>query len=281
MSTDSRQSGSEADVESSAFKFSLPKKMFSSELVFALDICERAGVVAMEHFDKGIDVESKEDGSPVTAADKKCERLIREAIAQKFPQDAILGEEEGESETNSSAPRRWIIDPIDGTYNYARAIPIFSTLLALEKDGEIVLGVVYNPAMNEIFWAEKGLGAFRNGKRIHVSQISELGNSQFNFGALSRIHAAGLWGGFTKLVETTVRQRGLGDYLGFAHVFEGKAEAHLEVGVKVWDLAPMKVIVEEAGGTYSDLEGGKSVHTGSCLVSNGKVHEQFLATLKG
>jgi histidinol-phosphatase len=107
---------------------------------------------------------AKEDGSPVTAADKKCERLIREAIAQKFPKDAILGEEEGESELNTSAPRRWIIDPIDGTYNYARAIPIFSTLLALEKDGEIVLGVVYNPAMDEIFWAEKGLGAFRNGK---------------------------------------------------------------------------------------------------------------------
>jgi histidinol-phosphatase len=108
-----------------------------------------------------------------------------------------------------------------------------------------------------------------------------LKNSQFNFGALSRVHAAGLWRGFTKLVETTVRQRGLGDYLGFAHVFEGKAEAHLEVGVKVWDLAPMKVIVEEAGGTYSDLQGGKSVHTGSCLVSNGKVHEQFLTVLKG
>ena len=260
--------------------FSMPPGPVSGELAFALDVCLKAGAVAMSHFDRNIAVEEKSDGSPVTAADKQCERLIRESIADRFPDDAILGEEEGGDDAPLPKGRRWIIDPIDGTYNYARAVPIFATLLALEKDGEIVLGVVYNPAMNEIFWAEKGSGGFRNGKKINVSQIAEMKNSQFNFGALNRVKAHGLWDGFSELIGQTVRQRGFGDYLGFAHVFEGKAEAHLEVGVKVWDLAPMKIIVEEAGGQFSDLAGGKSIYTGSCLISNGLVHEQFLGILK-
>lgn len=252
----------------------------SKELRFALDVCHRAGLVVMEYFDRDIEVEEKSDGTPVTMADKKSERLIRESIAAAFPDDAILGEEEGGDDTQLSKGRRWIIDPIDGTYNYARAVPIFSTLLALENDGEIVLGVVCNPALDEIFWAEKGCGAFRNGKRIKVSEISELKSSQFSFGALNRVQKHGLWDQFAELVKKTVRQRGFGDYLGFAHVFEGKAEAHLEVGLKPWDLAPMKIIVEEAGGAYSDLDGGKSIYTGSCLISNGLVHEQFLGILK-
>lgn len=280
MGTDRRQSDDSLDAKIDGFKFSLPKVKVSKEIVFALDVCQRAGVLAMEHFDRNIDVEEKSDGTPVTVADKKCERLIRESIAARFPDDAILGEEEGGDSSPMPKGRRWIIDPIDGTYNYARAIPIFSTLLSLENDGEIVLGVVYNPAIKEIFWAEKGCGAFRNGKRINVSEISEMKNSQFNFGAPSRMQAHGLWDAFTELVAKTGRQRGFGDYLGFAHVFEGKAEAHLEIGVKVWDLAPMKIIVEEAGGQFSDLDGGKSVYTGSCLITNGLVHEQFLGILK-
>lgn len=234
----------------------------------------------MEYFDQDIAVEEKSDGTPVTAADKQCERLIRQLIAEKFPEDLLLGEEEGGSDAPLKEGRRWIIDPIDGTYNYARAVPIFSTLLALEKNGEIILGVVYNPALDEMFWAEKGLGAFKNGKQIKVSEISELKDSQFNFGAPNRIRKFGLWDGFTEIVERTARQRGFGDYIAFAHVFEGKAEAHLEVGLKAWDLAPMKIIVEEAGGQFSDLSGGKSVYTGSCLVTNGLVHSQFLGILK-
>ncbi len=277
---DRRQPGDEQDASIDGFNFSLPKVKVSKDLVFALDVCHRAGVLSLGFFDRNIAVEEKSDGSPVTVADKKCERLIRESIEARFPDDAILGEEEGGDDAPLASGRRWIIDPIDGTYNFARAVPIFSTLLALEKDGEIVLGVVYNPAMDEIFWAEKGCGAFRNGKRINVSTISDIKNSQFNFGALSRIQTLGLWNGFTELVGKTIRQRGFGDYLGFAHVFEGKAEAHLEVGVKVWDLAPMKIIVEEAGGEFTDLEGGRSVYTGSCLISNGLVHSQFLGILK-
>jgi len=261
-------------------QFKLPEGMVSKELRFALDVCRKAGIVVMNYFDRSIEVEEKADGTPVTLADRECERLIRESIAREFPGDAILGEEEGGDDTPLSKGRRWIIDPIDGTYNYARAVPIFSTLLALENDGDIILGVVCNPALGEIFWAEKGCGAYRNGKKIKVSEIAELKNSQFNFGALNRVQKHGLWEPFARLVRETARQRGFGDYLGFAHVFEGKAEAHLEVGLKAWDLAPMKIIVEEAGGEFSDLIGGKSIYTGSCLISNGLVHRQFLGILK-
>lgn len=257
----------------------------SPELAFALAMCKRAGEIALAYYNAGVDVVEKSDGSPVTVADKECERLIRAAINETFPADAILGEEEGESAgtghvaSESAKPRRWILDPVDGTFGFARGIPVWATLLALEEDGEIVLGVVSAPAAGDMYWAEKGTGAFKNGERIHVSQCHQLSNAQFEFGGINRVLKFGYWAGFTRLVELTARQRGFGDYLGFAHVFEGLAEAHLEVGVHPWDLAPMKIIVEEAGGEYSDLEGGKSIYKRSCLVSNGLLHEEVLHAL--
>lgn len=233
----------------------------------------------MDHFQRGVSTERKHDGTEVTIADKETERVIRDAIKAEFPADAILGEEEGESGA-AGAVRKWIVDPIDGTYNYARAIPIFSTLLALEVNGEVVLGVINAPARGELFWAERGKGAFKNGHRLRVSDCSDVSQAQFNFGALKRIRRDGYWEGFTRVVAQTYRQRGYGDYMSFGYVFEGKAEASLEVGVQAWDLAPMKILVEEAGGRYSDLNGGNSIYTGSCLVSNGRVHEPILELLK-
>lgn len=250
----------------------------SRELEFALEICRQAGEIAMKHLEAGIKSELKTDGTEVTAADRECERLIREALAREFPEDDILGEEEGES-GRKNCRRKWIIDPIDGTYNYARRVPIFATLLALEKDGEIVLGIVHAPAYGDTFWAEQGAGAYKNGRRIFVSDYARLADSQFNFGAPARILEAGYWPGFTRLIGSTYRQRGFGDYLGFAFVFEGKAEAMLEIGVKPWDLAPMKILASESGGRYSDLEGGDSIYTGDCLVTNGQLHEPILRLL--
>lgn len=254
----------------------------SEELIFALDVCEKAAEVAMKHFSPSIETITKSDGSPVTIADQECERLIRKAIAQAYPGDAILGEEEGESKGSAdsgASNRRWIIDPIDGTYGYARGTAVWSTLLALEEDGEIILGVVSAPAASATYWAERGRGAYKNGARINVSKHNDIRKAQFEFGGLNRIKAEGFWQGFGELVEITAQQRGSGDYLGFAQVFEGKAEAHIEVGVKPWDLAPMKIIVEEAGGRFSDLSGGSSIESGSCLVSNGLLHDEFLTRL--
>jgi histidinol-phosphatase len=253
-------------------------KNHSNELFFAIELAKAAGSIAMAHLRQGVEETLKDDGTPVTVADKECEQLIRKRIKDMYPDDGILGEEEGAS-GSSAAKRRWIIDPIDGTYNYARHMPIFATLIALEQDGDVVLGVVHAPAMQESFWAERGQGAYKNGLPMKVSSIDTLAQAQINFGSPSRILQHGLWDGLTDLVAKTVRQRGFGDYLNFSTVFEGKAEATIEVGVKIWDLAPMKILAEESGGKYSDLTGGSSIKEGSCIVSNGRIHQEVLNTL--
>jgi len=260
---------------------------FRAELAFALDLLEETGRKAVKYFESGVDVDEKEDGSPVTRADKDLEHMIREAIEQKYPDDGILGEEEIEkkaflkyqAEDGTKVMRRWIVDPIDGTYNFARGIPIFSTLIALEEGDEIVAGAVYNPVLKDMFWAEKGKGAYKNGERIQVSEVDTLSQALFNFGGPNRIMQEGLWDGFCQLIKGTYRQRGFGDYLGFAFVFEGRAEAMLEVGVKPWDLAPMKIIIEEAGGAFVDLAGGHSVYQGGCIVSNQLLANEFKRVL--
>ena len=261
-------------------------KSYQQELDFALSLVRATARVVLQYFDQGVSVVAKSDGSPVTIADKEVENTIRNAIAQKYPDDSILGEEGGET-TAEKASRKWIVDPIDGTYNFARHIPIWSTLIALESEGEIVMGVVAAPAMHECFYACKGQGAFKisgdlsqeqsfqNPRSIRVSDNDSLDKSGFNFGTPDRIHKIGKWDAFTRAVLATERQRGYGDYLGFAHVFEGKSEAMLETGVKPWDLAPMKIIVEEAGGIFFDLSGCKSIYPGSCIVSNKNVANAF------
>ncbi len=252
----------------------------SKELELALDVCKRAGVLALKHFTSGIEMTMKPDNTPVTMADKECEALIRNEIDIQFPKDSILGEEEGESGNSESNSRKWIIDPIDGTYNFARGIPIFSILLALEVAGKVRVGVVHNPATGDTFYAEAGCGAFKNGERLKVSKVAKVEDSLFMFGGPNRILQNGLWEGFTRCIGKSYRQRGLGDYLNFAYVFEGKGEATIEVGLYPWDLAPMKIIAEEAGGRFTDLDGGDSIYTGSCLVSNGLVHDAYLRLLK-
>jgi histidinol-phosphatase len=249
---------------------------FADELSFALTISEEVEKLAMSYFNKGIEVVEKSDGSPVTRADKEVERFIRDALATKFPEDAILGEEEGPSDgAAESNGRTWIVDPIDGTYNYARGIPIWSTLLALEVSSEIVLGMIVAPAMHELFYAVKGQGAFKNYLPIKVSNIDRIEKAMINFGGPNRILEHGLWPELTEAVRLTDKQRGFGDYLGFSLVFEGKSEAMLEVGVKPWDIACMKILVEEAGGGFFDLSGGNSVHTGSCMVTNKHLLQDF------
>ncbi len=253
----------------------------SKELSFALEIARKAGDIALEYYNQGTTGSMKQDNTPVTIADQNCERMIREALAESFPKDAILGEEEGGSDKLDSSCRKWIIDPIDGTYNFTRQLPVWSVLLALEEDGEIILGILNAPANGEIFWAEKGGGTYRNGERVHVSNINKVSESQFEFGAPVRLVELGYWDGLRRIAEATYRQRAYGDYLNFAHVLCGKAEAALEVGVKTWDIAPMKILATEAGGRYTDLVGGESIYTGSCLVSNGLVHDELLKLLRG
>jgi histidinol-phosphatase len=251
----------------------------NKDLVFGLEVVNQVSELIMQYFYAGVSSQTKLDGTFVTRADQEAEAFIRSAIARQYPGDAILGEEEGESKGQATTNRKWIIDPIDGTYNFTRGIPIFSTLLALEEEGEITLGIVSAPGVDDVFWAVRGMGAYKNGSPIFVSKIAKLEESQINYGSPKRIQKQNLWDGFSELIKKSYWQRCYGDYLNFAMVFEGKSEAALEVGLKPWDLAPMKILVEEAGGRYSDLSGGSSIYQGSCLVSNGLVHDACLACL--
>jgi histidinol-phosphatase len=252
---------------------------YASELEFALGIIQEATSLVLGYWNKNIEPSLKSDGSYVTAADRECEKLISESIRKAFPNDAILGEEEGETKSPDGSTRKWLIDPIDGTFNFVRGVPFFSILLALEENEEIVLGVVAAPAMQDLFWACKGGGAYKNGKPIHVSSKNKLNEAYVSFGEMRNVFKQGLEGGFQKIVSNVRMCRCFGDYLSFAYAFEGKSDASIEVGVSPWDLAPMKIIIEEAGGRYSDLDGGTSIYTDSCLVSNGLLHDGLLNML--
>lgn len=238
------------------------EKSFIESLLF------KAGLCALRYFDSGLEVTRKGDGSPVTEADQEVESLIRAAIAEEFPDDGILGEE---GDAVEGGGRRWIIDPIDGTMNFSRGIPLFSILLALEEEGEIKAGAIYNPVWKDMFLAFAGAGAFKNGERLRVSTRNRLEDALVAFGGPDRIVEKGLWSKLGEVIGCTYRQRGYGDYLGFAYVFEGRVEANIEVDLKPWDLAPMKVLVEEAGGVYRDFAGGSSIYQGSCIVGNGEI----------
>lgn len=241
-----------------------------------------AGEVALRYYRGGFDVVLKADQTPVTQADREAEQLMIERLGRAFPDCGFLGEEFGDS---GARDRRFIIDPIDGTKNFVRGIPVWATLLALEEDGEVTAGVVHNPALGEMFWARRGGGAFRNGEPIAVSAIARLGEAQLIHSGLRPLRQAGYWERFARLVDATDRQRGFGDYMGYTLVAEGKAEIYAEIyggasGLKPWDLAPCKILVEEAGGVFTDLAGRSTIYTGSALATNGHLHEAAIGLLQ-
>jgi len=245
----------------------------------AVAAARAAGEIAMRHFRTDLAVETKPDHSPVTEADRACERRIVEILLSEFPDYGLCGEEQGEQPGKTA--RRWIIDPIDGTKSFVRGIPFFATLIGLEQDGEIVLGVVHAPAMGELLFATKGGGAYdERGKRLEVSRIDRLSAAMVSFGGLEIFRRAGRWASFERLVDSTARQRGYGDYLGSTAVIRGWSEAMLELDVKPWDLAPLKILVEEAGGRMTDFTGRATIYGGSAVVTNGRIHDEVLEILK-
>jgi histidinol-phosphatase len=246
----------------------------------AVAAARAAGEIAMRHFRTDLAVETKPDHSPVTEADRACERRIVEILLSEFPDYGLCGEEQGEQPGKTA--RRWIIDPIDGTKSFVRGIPFFATLIGLEQDGEIVLGVVHAPAMGELLFATKGGGAYdERGKRLEVSRIDRLSAAMVSFGGLEIFRRAGRWASFERLVDSTARQRGYGDYLGSTAVIRGWSEAMLELDVKPWDLAPLKILVEEAGGRMTDFTGRATIYGGSAVVTNGRIHDEVLEILNG
>ena len=236
-----------------------------------------AGEIALKYYRSGFDVTIKPDLTPVTQADREAEQVIVEILRRAFPDHGFLGEEFGE---RGSRERRFIIDPIDGTKNFVRRIPVWATLIALEEAGEITAGVVHNPVTGELYTARRGGGAFLNGERIRVSDVAGIGEAHLIHAGLGLLRRAGYWDGFVRLVDATDRQRGFGDYLGYALVAEGKAEIYLETDVKAWDLAPCQVIVEEAGGRFTDFAGVPTIYSGHAFATNGVLHDAALALFR-
>jgi histidinol-phosphatase len=247
-------------------------------LAAAVEAARAAGEIALRYYRTGFDVTLKADATPVTQADRGAEQAIREVLGRAFPEHGFLGEELG---AVGDQQRRWIIDPIDGTNNFIRRLPVWATLIGLEEQGEVTVGVIHNPVTGELLAARRDGGAWANGERLRVSAIAELGEATLLHAGLKLLREAGYWDGFVRLVDATGRQRGFGDYLGYALVAEGKAEIYVETDLKPWDLAPCKVIVEEAGGRFTDLTGVPSIHRGTGFATNGRLHDVALALLRG
>ena len=252
--------------------------MFEEELALAHSLADDAAEIAMELFaDDGLEIRHKADRTLVTQADTGIERMVRKRLAAASPGDRIMGEEEGG--TFDGAGRVWIVDPIDGTANYARAIPVWATLIALQVDGELVVGVASAPALGERYAAARGGGATMNGKRIQVSEATRLAEAQFLYSQLDTL-LGGVNGSATlELLATSNRERGFGDFWGHLLVARGAAEICMEPSLAIWDYAALVPIVEEAGGRITDFAGRPPRHKGSVLTTNGALHGDVLRRL--
>ena len=242
----------------------------------AVEAARAAGEIALRYYRGGVEVMLKADQTPVTRADREAEQAITSILGRAFPDWGFLGEEFGET---GSRQMRWIIDPIDGTRNFVRGIPFWAVLIGLEEAGEITAGVVFNPVSGELFTARKGAGAFANGERLRVSDCARLGDAMLLHSDLGLLRADGCWDGFVRLVDGTARTRGFGDYYGYGVVARGQAELYVEVDLKPWDIAPVKVLVEEAGGRLTDFRGRPTIYDGRVLATNGHLHDAALAAL--
>jgi histidinol-phosphatase len=243
----------------------------------ALDIARTAGDMTLKWFQSShLAVENKSDGSPVTEADRAAERYIRERIEELAPNSSVVGEEEGTTDGKSGLT--WYIDPIDGTIGFTRGVPLYSTLLAVNDEHGPAVGVIHIPAVGETVWAGRGLGAFSNHGAARVSEVTQLDKAYVTTSSVSR------WGNdvFCRVNDAKMNVRGWGDGYGFLMVATGRIDAMADLnGGKPWDFAPVPVIMSEAGGRFTDLDGNVSIESASVLASNGFLHDSLLETLNG
>lgn len=253
------------------------------DLALALELVDVADALTLARFRASdLVVETKPDLTPVTEADKAVEQMLRDRLADARPDDAIVGEEYGSSQAPESG-RRWIVDPIDGTANYVRGIPVWATLLALQEHDQPVLGVVSAPALQRRWWAYRGAGAFMTDalssepRRLGVSGVRALEDAQLCISSLDEWEERGRLDRLLALSRTCWRTRGFGDFWPYVLVAEGVADIYCEAVVSLWDLAAPQVIVEEAGGTFTDLGGVATAGGGDALATNGLLHGEALA----
>ncbi len=251
----------------------------NADLVLALDLADEADAMTLARFRASdLVVETKPDLTPVSEADLAVEAALRRRLGEARPGHAVLGEEEGD-DPGAGTEWQWILDPIDGTKNYVRGVPVWATLIALKHHGRTVVGVVSAPALGRRWWAASGEGAFADGSPIRVSAVGTLGDAMLSYASLSGWEARGLGEAFTGLARRCWRTRALGDFWSHVLVAEGSVDLAVEPEVSLWDLAPLKLIVEEAGGRFTDLAGTPTDDGGSAVSSNGVLHDEVLAAL--
>jgi histidinol-phosphatase len=238
---------------------------------------QRAGQLALDYFDTELKVELKQDKSPVTRADREAEAMLRTNLLRAFPNDGFLGEESGAAAGSSGF--RWIIDPIDGTKNFVRGIPLWATLVGLEYKGEMIAGVAYVPVLEQTYRAMRGDGAYRDNRRLRVSAVDLVSEAQVFYSSIAWFSKVGRDEAFLDLVARTSRQRGFGDFYGFVLVAQGAGEIMVEQGVHAWDLAALKPLVEEAGGRFTDWNNVPTIHRPDVIASNGLLHDEVVRIL--
>ena len=269
--------------EASAARARAPETDLRAWLALALDACDAADALALDHFRRDLVLERKPDRTFVTVADQGIERELRARIRAAFPSHGLVGEEYGTED--GDATTRWYLDPIDGTHNFIRGVPLFGTLIGVEHEGELQVGVMSAPALGERWFASRGGGAWHRGRdgaerRIRVSGVGALEDAQLVYGSFHENVASGLFPGFASLIADAWRDRGFGDFWGYALVAEGAAEAMMETGIYPWDVAAPLVIIEEAGGRVTDVEGDRRIDAESFVGSNGRLHDELLRRLR-
>jgi len=254
--------------------------VYEDELAFAHRVADRADAMALELFRASeLSVSRKADRTLVTEADTAIERMVREELAATFPDDHVLGEEEGGDVVPGG--RQWVLDPIDATANFAKGVPIWGTLLGLLVDGETVVGIASAPALQERYAAGIGGGATMNGEPIHVSRVSALEEAHVSFHEPEVLLGGPLREVTQRLIVECWRPRAFGDFWGHMLVARGAVDAVIEPSLNLWDVAALRVIVSEAGGRISAFDGSAAGHRTSALTTNGVLHEELLRRLSG
>lgn len=247
-------------------------------LDFALACCDAADQISLSDFRRAPQPERKPDRTFVTRADRAVERMIRERIADAFPAHGIVGEEEGEESVGASV--RWYIDPIDGTHNYIRGIPLFGTLLAVERDGELQVGIMSAPALRQRWVAVRAGGARNNQGPLRVSNVASVREAGLVYTSAHEILQSDSLPGFDATLRHAEYENAIGDFWGFGFVAEARVDAMIEGRVHPWDLAAPMILIEEAGGRMTTLNGERSVDVdGACVASNGRIHAELLDRL--
>ena len=258
---------------------------YADDLALALELADAADAITTDRYEAtDLSVDTKPDLTPVSEADLEVEKTLRAKLSEVRPADALLGEELGGDVEFSG--RQWVIDPIDGTKNYVRGVPVWATLISLLDDGKPVVGVISAPALGRRWWASAGRGGWRtvaggSPRRIEVSSVAQLEDASISISSLTGWRDRGLRDKLIELTDAAWRLRGYGDFFSYCLVAEGAVDVAVEPEVSLWDLAALSVLVTEAGGRFTSLAGDDGPHGGDAVTTNGALHDEVLGRLQG